>query len=129
MANNAAMATEILFVEERTIVVSTPGGVIDLDFAKAVLREIDHAASALQADFGVLIDTRGVESRLTVDEHWLLAVEFDRFPDTFSHKTALVSPPERSDQAAFLARAAEFRGYPVRAFTTIATAIEWLIAP
>jgi hypothetical protein len=129
LANNAVMATEIVYIEDQTIIASTPGGVLDLDFAKALLREIDQMAQGLKVDFGILIDMRRVESRLTVDDHWYLAVEFDHFPATFAHRTAFVSPRDRSDPMAFLARAAEFRGFPVRAFTTIGTAIDWLTAP
>ena len=121
------MPVDIRVIHARDFIKATPQGELDREESLAVLRAV-AAAAAPPADFAILLDTRQATSQLSVADLWYLASEFARFPLAFRHKTAVLCPVERFDQADFFALCAANRGFRVQAFTAYEGAMEWLLS-
>lgn len=104
-------------------------GRADIETAKVLLAEVAKAATKLEA-YQVLIDIRDGEGQLTADELHELAGTLITFRDTFLHRTAILSPRERFDNARFFSLLAASHGFGrIRAFVSYEDAMEWLLAP
>ena len=105
-----------------------PDGRVDLDMAKSLLAQVAAAAAPLD-EYDVLIDIRDVVGQLTPDEVGELAGTLDQYRSAFLHKTAVLCPRERSDNAKLFSLLAVSHGFPhVRAFLNYEDAMEWLLA-
>lgn len=104
-----------------------PEGRANLDEAEAMLKEIAEAGEGLE-DFHVLVDVRRVSGALEPAELWHLAQKLVSYRRTFGHRTAVLCPLEKFDNARFFALCAENKGINVHAFTSYEDAMEWLIA-
>jgi len=120
------MPSDVRIVHAREFIRATPDGQFDLEETKKVLAEI-ASAGAPSNDYDVLVDTRGADSELTVDDLLDLAGEIHNVRKAFSRKTALLVPRERLNHAEFFAACAEERGFQVSAFTSLGDAMAWLI--
>lgn len=124
------MPTNIRVIHAHDFITATPEGQLDLESSKKLLVEIAAAAAPL-LDYDVVLDTRGVQSNMSVTDLWYLAAELSaNFRKAFSRslKTAVLCPLERFDHAGFFALCAQNRGFQVSAFTSFSDAYEWLIA-
>jgi hypothetical protein len=105
---------------------STPTGDLDMKASKQGLAQIAATGTTLQ-DYTVLIDLRGVKSRLSTTDIFELAAELVEYGETFRGKTAvLVRAEEDIGQATFFENVAQNRGFKVRAFSVFEDAIIWL---
>lgn len=120
------MATNIRVIHATDFIIATPDGVLDLERTRKLLLDV-AAVSTSGTEHQILLDTRKVESTLTVFDLWHLAVALAQQRDAFSGKTAVLCPIDRFDRAEFFALCAKNRGFRVRAFTSFEEAIEWLI--
>jgi hypothetical protein len=121
------MPTDIRIIHAHDFIKATPDGRLDFERAKEVLLEIVSASSAL-ADYEIIIDTRRVQTRMSVFDLWYLALELENLRKPFSRKTAILCPNEQFDSAEFFALCARNRNLQIRAFTSFEEAIEWLVA-
>jgi hypothetical protein len=121
------MATQITVVHSQDVIRAAPDGKLDYAKAEALIAEIASASAGL-ADHRIFVDTRHVESVLSVGDLWYLASELSKGGKTYLKKTAVLCPLEAFDSAGFFAICAQNRGYPVEAFTSFEEAVEWLIA-
>lgn len=104
-------------------------GRVDLEMGKELLAQVANAAAALEK-YEVLIDIRNAIGNLTPDELHELAGSLIRFRNTFLHRTAILCPRERFDNARFFSLLASSYGFGrVRAFLAYEDAMEWLMAP
>ena len=104
-------------------------GRVDLDAGKQLLAGVADAASAL-GEYQVLIDIRNAVGRLSPDELHELAGTLIQFRNTFLHRTAVLCPRERFDNARFFSLLAASYGFSrIRAFLAYEDAMEWLMAP
>jgi hypothetical protein len=125
------MPANITIIRAHEFIKATPEGQLNLEESKKLLLEI-AAASAPFADYGIILDTRKAQSRMSVGDLWFLAAELSKNLSNLSsrraQKTAVLCPPEEFDHAAFFALCANNRGFNVSAFTSFEDAYEWLIA-
>src|SRR5215203_746527 len=104
-------------------------GRVDLAAGKNLLKDVADAAAALE-NYEVLIDLRNAVGRLTPDELHELAGALVGFRNAFLHRTALLCPRERFDNARFFSLLAASYGFRrIRAFLAYEDAMEWLMAP
>ena len=104
-----------------------PEGQVHLEAAEQMLTEIAEAGAGLE-DFQVLVDVRRTTGALEPAELWRLAQKLATHRRTFGHRTAVLCPMEKFDNARFFAMCAENRGINVHAFTSYEDAMEWLIS-
>ena len=104
-----------------------PEGRANMDAAEQMLTEIAEAGTGLE-DFQVLVDVRRTTGALEPAELWRLAQKLATHRRTFGHRTAVLCPLEKFDNARFFAMCAENRGINVHAFTSYEDAMEWLIS-
>lgn len=127
--NNPAMSTDVRVIRSADFLRARTDGRIDLEQGKALLEQIAEAATRLQR-FEVLIDIRNAVGQLSPDELHELAGSLIVFRDTFLHRTAVLCPRERFDNARFFALLAASYGFNrIRAFLSYEDAMEWLLAP
>ena len=104
-------------------------GRVDLEMGKELLADLAEAARPLER-YEVLIDIRNSIGQLTADELSELAGSLIDFRSTFLHKTAVLCPRERFDNARFFSLLAASHGFArIRAFLSYEDAMEWLMAP
>jgi hypothetical protein len=104
-------------------------GHVDIEVGKALLAQVAQAAAPLER-FEVLIDIRNAVGRLSADELHELAGSLIGFRHTFLHRTAVLCPRERFDNARFFSLLAASYGFSrIRAFLDYEDAMEWLMAP
>lgn len=104
-----------------------PEGRANMDAAEQMLSEIAEAGAGLE-DFHVLVDVRRISGALEPAELWHLSQKLASHRRTFGHRTAVLCPLEKFDNARFFAMCAENRGINVHAFTSYEDAMEWLIS-
>lgn len=123
------MTTNVRVIHPSDFLRARADGRVDLDMGKSLLERVAEAAAPLER-FEVLIDIRDAVGRLTPDEVHELAGSLIRFRDTFLHKTAVLCPRERFDNARFFSLLAASYGFNcIRAFLSYEDAMEWLMAP
>ena len=123
------MPANIRIIHAHDFIKASPEGKLDLKESKKLLMEVASAAAPL-IDYDIVLDTRKMQSELSITDLWYLAAEIsDNFRKAFSRslKTAVLCPTERFDNAGFFALCAQNRGLQVSAFTSFADAYEWLI--
>jgi hypothetical protein len=119
--------TTIQIIRPKDFVRATPEGRLDVEASRAVLGGIASASAGL-ADYHVLLDTRKARVTMSATDLWYLVEEMAKQRKVFDHRTAVLCPSERFDDADFFALCAQNRGLRVRAFTSFEDAIEWLVA-
>ncbi len=107
-----------------------PQGSLDLETSKQGLSEA-ASVSGRFSDYDLLIDTRGVESHLSVFDIWDVAAYLARIihagtSKSFRAKILVLCPVEHFDHAEFFSLCAHNQGLNVRAFTTFEDMFEWL---
>jgi hypothetical protein len=123
------MSTTVRVVHPNDFLRARADGRADLDAGKALLAELATAAQGLE-HFEMLIDLRDSIGHLTAEELYGLADSLTKFKNTFSHRTAVLCPRERFDNARFFGLLATSRGYPnIRAFLAFEDAMDWLMHP
>jgi len=120
------MTTNIRIIHAHDFIKATPEGKLDFEKSKELLKDI-AAASTSMVEYKLIVDTRKAQIEMSITDLWYLAVELSNLGMAFSRKTAVLCPLERFDQPGFFALCAQNRGYPVRAFTSLEDAIDWLI--
>jgi len=122
MSNNVRVIHPSDFLRARA------DGQVDRETGKALLAKVAAAAAPLER-YQVLIDIRDAVGRLTPEDlHELAAVLADHGP-AFLHKTAVLCPRERFDNARFFSLLAASHGFSrIRAFLAYEDAMEWLMA-
>jgi hypothetical protein len=127
--NNPAMSTTVCVVRPPDFLRARADGRVDLEMGKQLLADVARAAEPMEG-YEVLIDIRDVIGQLTPDEVHELAGSLIHFRSIFLHKTAVLSPRERFDNARFFSLLAASYGFRrIRAFLTYEDAMEWLLAP
>ncbi len=121
------MLSNIRIIHAKDFIKSTPEGPPDLERSKKLLLEI-ASASALSADYAIILDSRKAETVLSVSDVWYLATELSKYRKAFSRMTAVICPREEFDHAAFFALCSQNRGFNISAFISFEDAIEWLTA-
>jgi hypothetical protein len=121
------MAANIRIIHAHDFLKATPEGHLDLEESKKLLIEIASTAF-LGGDYHIIVDTRRAQVEMSTTDLWYLAAGLSEHRKAFSGKTAILCPPERFDDAEFLALCAKNQGFNVRAFTSFEDAIEWLNA-
>jgi hypothetical protein len=124
-----AMTTNVRVIRPSDFLRARADGRVDLEMGKNLLEGVAEAAAPLER-FEVLIDIRDAVGRLTADEVHELAGSLIHFRHTFLHKTAVLCPRERFDNARFFSLLAASYGFNrIRAFLSYEDAMEWLMAP
>ena len=127
--NNPAMSINVRVIQPPDFLRVSTEGHVDLEMGKALLAQVATAAAPLE-HYEVLIDIRNVVGRLTADDLHELAGSLIGFRHTFLHRTAVLCPRERFDNARFFSLLAASYGFSrLRAFLTYEDAMEWLMAP
>jgi hypothetical protein len=122
------MSTQVCVIHPSDFLRVRTDGRVDLEAGKRLLETVAEAAKPLER-YDVLIDIRGAVGRLTADELHELAGSLIRFRQTFLHKTAVLCPRERFDNARFFSLLAASYGFnSIRAFLSFEDAMEWLMA-
>ena len=124
------MPSNLRIVSIRDFIKLTPKGNLDLAKMKEGIVEAAARPGAF-TDYDLLIDTRGLESLLSVFELWELAQELAKLvhaasPKGFRAKIPLLCPVERLDLAQFTSLSAQNVGLNVRAFTSFEDVFDWL---
>jgi len=127
--NNGRMTTDIRVIHPSDFLRVRTDGRVDLEMGRNLLAGVAEAAATLER-FEVLIDIRDAIGQLTPDELHELAGSLIGFRSTFLHRTAVLCPRERFDNARFFSLLAASYGFRrIRAFLTYEDAMEWLMAP
>jgi hypothetical protein len=122
------MSTHVRVIHPSDFLRARADGHVDLEMGRSLLEQVSTAAAPLEA-FEVLIDIRDAVGRLTADELHVLAGSLITFRNTFLHKTAVLCPRERFDNARFFSLLAASHGFSrIRAFLAYEDAMEWLMA-
>jgi len=123
------MTTNIRVIHPSDFLRVRTDGRVDLEMGRNLLAGVAEAAATLER-FEVLIDIRDAIGQLTPDELHELAGSLIGFRSTFLHRTAVLCPRERFDNARFFSLLAASYGFRrIRAFLTYEDAMEWLMAP
>lgn len=121
------MATNIKVITAKDFIEITTDGIIDITTSRQLLAEI-ATAEYHHADYELLVDFRGTESRLSITDVYQLAAELYRHGNTFYRKVALVVTPGVSfDRASFFETCSHNRGFSVNAYTDYEKAIRWIL--
>jgi hypothetical protein len=121
------LPTNIRIIHSNDFIIATSEGLLDLAKSRKLLLEVASASAGL-ADHEMIVDTRKSESVMSIADLWYLATGLSQYRETFGRKrTAVVCPLENFDQAGFFALVAQNRGCPIRAFTSVGDAVEWLL--
>lgn len=123
------MPANIRIIHAHDFIKANPEGKLDLEESKKLLMEVAAVAAPL-LDYDIVLDTRKMQSEMSITDLWYLAAEIsENFRKAFSRslKTAVLCPTERFDHAGFFALCAQNRGFQVGAFTSLTDAYEWLI--
>jgi hypothetical protein len=123
----AVMPIDIRIIHTTDFLKVTGKGDFDLEESKRLLMEIASAADPL-VQHELILDTRRMHSQMSIGDLYNLAAQLGSFRKTFSRKTAVLCPIDRTKQAEAFALFAGNRGFGVRAFTSFEEAIEWLLA-
>ena len=127
--NNGRMTTDIRVIHPSDFLRVRTDGRVDLDVGKSMLADVAAAVAPLER-FQVLIDIRNAVGQLSADELHELAGSLIEFRHTFLHRTAILCPRERFDNARFFSLLAASYGFRrMRAFLTYEDAMEWLMGP
>jgi hypothetical protein len=126
MQREATMPIDIRIIHAHDFIKATPEGHLDLEESKRLLILIASASTSL-GDHEIILDTRKVQSEMSVKDLWHLAAELDNIRRDSSRKTAIICPLERFDHAGFFALFAQKKGFRVRAFISFEDAINWLM--
>jgi hypothetical protein len=121
------MPRNIKVISAPEFIRAQPEGRANLEDAETMLTGIAEAGAGLE-DFQVLVDVRKVSGALEPADLWRLAQKLATHRRTFGHRTAVLCPLEKFDNARFFAMCAENRGINVHAFTSYEDAMEWLIS-
>jgi hypothetical protein len=119
------MPTEVRIVHARDFVRAKPEGQIDLEESTRLLVAIAAAGARLDA-FDVVLDTRKLQSQLSVTDLWYLAKRFAEQPALARSRIAVLCPLVKFDRSQFFAVCAENRGLRVRAFVSYEEVMDWL---
>jgi hypothetical protein len=119
------MPTDIRVVHAHEFLQATPEGALDLAGSKEMLIEI-ALRSAPEDGYDIILDLRGTQMTLSIDDLWHFAAELHQYPGVFARKTAVIVPRDDFDHAGFFALCAQERGFQVSAFTSLGDAMEWL---
>lgn len=123
------MPTNVRVIHPSDFLRARADGRVDVETGKSLLQQVAAAARPLGA-YEVLIDIRNAVGRLTPDELHELAGSLIQFRDTFLHRTAVLCPRDRFDNARFFSLLAASHGFRnIRAFIAYEDAMEWLMAP
>ena len=123
------MPANIRIIHAHDFIKADPEGKLDLKESKKLLMEVAAVAAPL-LDYDIVLDTRKMQSEMSITDLWYLAAEIsNNFRKAFSRslKTAVLCPTDRFDHAGFFALCAQNRGLQISAFTSFADAYEWLI--
>jgi len=124
------MPANIRIIHAHDFMKVTPEGKLDFEESKKLLIEIALAATPL-IDYDIIMDTRNMNSVMSIADLWYLAAELNNSFNKVSsrpRKTAVLCPIKRFDHAGFFALCSQNRGFHVSAFTSFEEAYEWLTA-
>jgi hypothetical protein len=127
LQKEAETPTDIRIIHAHDFIKVTTEGQLDLENSRKLLLEVASASAPL-VDYGIVVDTRKTMVTMFAVDLWYLAQDLVSVGKTFLHRTAVLCPLERFDDAGFFALCAQNRGLEVRAFASFEDAIEWLIA-
>ena len=123
------MSTTVRIIRPPDFLRVQTDGHVDLEAGKSLLSRVADAAAVLER-YEVLIDIRNAVGQLTADDLHELAGSLIGFRNTFLHRTAVLCPRERFDNARFFSLLAASYGFSrIRAFLDYEQAMEWLMAP
>ena len=127
------MPSNLRIVRLRDYIEFDPQGNLAMAKIKEAIREL-AASPGVFSDYDVLVDTRGAESHLSVNDNWEIAedlanVVHARPPKGYTAKIAVICPTERFNHAKFLALCSQNRGLNVKAFTAFEELFDWLSEP
>ena len=123
------MSTNVRVIHPSDFLRARADGRVDLEAGKELLAGVAAAAAPLER-YQVLIDIRDAVGRLTPDDLHELAGSLLSYEHAFRHKTAVLCPRERFDNARFFSMLAASYGFQrIRAFLAYEDAMEWLMAP
>jgi hypothetical protein len=121
------MATNVKIIHSRDFIRAKPDGKLDYNEMKELLMAIVDESKSL-VNFEVVLDTRKADSKLSMFDFFMLAIDLTKIHHFVGRKIAIICPTERFDNANFFAQVANYRGSRVRAFISFEDAIEWIIA-
>jgi hypothetical protein len=122
------MPTTVRVIQPSDFLRARADGQVDLAMGKSLLQQVATAAQPLGA-YEVLIDIRDAVGRLTPDDLHELAGSLIQFRHTFLHRTAVLCPRDRFDNARFFSLLAASHGFRnIRAFISYEDAMEWLMS-
>ncbi len=124
------MPVDVRIIKIRDYVHLTPKGEEDLAHLKQVLSDA-ATIPGIFTDFNLLIDSRGLETNLSVFQLWELAQHLATIihkgsSKGFPAKIAVLCPLERFDLAEFFSLCAQNRGLRMRPFTAIEDLFSWM---
>lgn len=119
------MTTDIRLIHARDFLKASVHGEFDLEGSKKALREIVTAAPS--EDIDIMIDVRDAPSNLSLSQLADLAAEFNRLQKGARRKVAVLTSPDRFDNAHFFAVSARGMGRDVQAFTSFEDAFDWMV--
>jgi hypothetical protein len=124
------MPSNLRIIRLRDVTSFNAQGNLDFPEMKEVVKEIASERRGF-VDYDILIDTRGVESHLSISDIWEISADLANAlhahpPKEFSAKIAVICRAERFDFADFLALCAQNRDLNVQAFTAFEDMFEWL---
>lgn len=124
------MPVDIRIIRIKDFIQFTAKGKEDVPHLKQLLSEA-AAIPGIFSDFNLLIDTRGLETNLSVFHIWELAehlavIVHNGSSKGFRAKIAVMCPLERFDLAKFFALCSENQGLNVRPFTSIEDLFKWM---
>ena len=119
------MPTKLIIIHAKDFITATAKGTLAFEESRKALIDVATAAGPL-TDYEIVLDTRKARSSLSTTDLWHLAAGLATLGGAFRHKTAVLCPLERFDDAEFFALCAQNRGFQVRGFTSFEDAMAWL---
>jgi hypothetical protein len=117
------MSSDIRVIHARQFVKATVQGEFDLGGSKQALLQI---AGATPSGLDLMVDVRAAPAYLTLVEVTDLASEFMKLQIGKNQKTAVLTDPDRLENARFFSISARNMGASVQAFTSFEEAFDWL---
>lgn len=124
------MVSKIKIVRVKDYIHLLPTGTMNLLKFKDCIQDLS-TTHGLFTDFDLLIDTRGAETHLGVNEIWELAKELAEVIHSgsgkgFRAKIAVICPTSEFDNAKFFELCASNRGLNVGAFNSFEDLFDWI---
>jgi len=119
------MASDLRVLHARDFLITSVHGELDLAGSKKALNEVAQAG-VFSSGSNVMLDIRDVPGKLSLPDVMSFTQEFASLQTDKGLKTAVLTTPNRFDNAEFFAVRAKDMGLKVQAFTSFEDAFDWL---